>query len=130
MDYVEQTGGKMGDNVFKKQKPEAPTCDKPTGRFHRSSSVGSRLGSVAAFPDYEPTLQGRPSVTPKLLFSNSAVDLNSMGLNEEYASQNYNNAATNIEKDGTRQRNSVKINDKSPLSEVQRYTMCHNQIIN
>jgi hypothetical protein len=115
--------------------------EEAEGTLKRSQSVGERMNT----PSPTPTKPAPPSphelspnadsISQKILFSNSTVSLQSVGLNEDYVKDNSSqkpemvltqrkNPAPNSPK---KENKPPKI--QKPLSEIDRYTMCSNRII-
>lgn len=112
---------------------KAPASTQPTSpskdgtKFKRSKSVGENMNLSAALNQLKKNTDHlrQPSLTPKPLFSNSTVSLQSVGLNDEFVKD----ANSEETPPGTADAQAKTKIPTKPLHEIDRYTMCSNRII-
>ena len=100
----------------------------------KQSNIKKLDGSISM----DESIQSQP-LTPKLLFSNSTVSLQSVGLNDEFVKDSKADSSESNEIEETKVIKGANLPEVSsevknrktptPLNEIDRYTMCSNRII-
>ncbi|ELU04873.1 hypothetical protein CAPTEDRAFT_5824 [Capitella teleta] len=102
--------------------------------IQESKDRGAQLDPDRTSAEEELQSRNSDSISQKILFSNSTVSLQSVGLNEDYVKdKSTHNAEMVLSKRHvhglTPEKNEKPARVQKPLSEIDRYTMCSNRII-